>query len=102
MKMKKVLVLMASVSVLASIQAHATCSSAALWAAEAAYGNVPMRTRLKQLTSDTFEVTVGIGNPEDGAHTYQVTFEGPTCDPKKAVVCDETQPENNDPRVCHE
>jgi hypothetical protein len=99
--MKKMMILSALAMVI-SMQAHATCKSAALWAAENAYGNDPMRTETKQLTDDTFQVTVGIGNPEDGAHTYQVTFEGPTCDPTQATVCDRTQPSNNDPRVCHE
>ena len=73
-----------------------------MWAAENAYGNDPKETRVKQLTSDTFQVTVGIGNAEDGAHTFQVTFPENSCDPKNAVVCDKTQPSNNDPRVCHE
>jgi len=94
--------ILSALSMVISMQAHATCGSAALWAAENTYGNDPMRTRVHQLTSDTFEVTVGIGNDEDGAHTYQVTFEGPTCDPKTATVCDKTVPEDNDPRVCHE
>lgn len=99
--MKKIIVLNALLMVVA-FQAHATCKSAALWAAENAYGNDPIKTRTHQLTSDTYEVTVGIGNEEDGAHTYQVTFEGPTCDPTTAVICDMTQTENNDPRVCHQ
>ncbi len=100
--MKKLCMILTVISALSSTQAHATCASAALWAAKNVYGNDPIRTREKQLTKDTFEVTVGIGNVEDGAHTYQVTFEGETCDPKTAIVCDLTQPENNDPRVCHE
>lgn len=99
-KVSFVLIALATFTVAAS--AHATCKSAALWAAENTYGNDPVKTRTHQLTSDTWEVTVGIGNAEDGAHTYQVTFEDGKCDPKSAVVCDETQPSNNDPRVCHE
>jgi hypothetical protein len=99
--MKKMMILSALTMVI-SMQAHATCSSAALWAAENAYGNDPMKTRVKELEPNAFDVTVGIGNPEDGAHTYLVTFEGPTCDPTDATVCDRTQQSNNDPRVCHD
>ena len=100
--MKKSMILAAALAIVSSAQAHATCASAALWAAETAYSNDPMRTEMKQLTFNTFEVAVGIGNPEDGEHVYEVTFEGETCDPRTAVVCDLTQTENNDPRVCHQ
>jgi hypothetical protein len=101
--MKKMIVLSA-LSMIMSAHAYATCANAALWAAGNAYGNDPKRTTTpKQLTSDTWEVTVGIGNHEDGAHTYQVTFASPnSCDPKTAVVCDMTEPSANDPRVCHQ
>jgi hypothetical protein len=100
--MKKLALAFVTMIALSATQAHASCASAALWAAEDVYGNDPMRTRVKQLNENTFRVTVGIGNVEDGAHTYQVTFEEDVCDPKKAVVCDLTQTENNDPRVCHD
>jgi hypothetical protein len=99
--MKKMMILSA-LSMVISMQAHATCGGAALVAAENTYGNDPTRTRVKEVTPDTFEVTVGIGNTEDGAHTYAVKFEGGSCDPKTASVCDKTIPEDNDPSVCHE
>jgi hypothetical protein len=52
-----------------------SCSKAALNAAEDEYGNDPMRTHVKVVEKGKrYEVTVGIGNPEDGAHEYVVTF----------------------------
>lgn len=51
------------------------CTKAALSAAEDEYGNDPMRTHVKVLTKGKrYAVTVGIGNPEDGAHDYYVDF----------------------------
>ncbi len=51
------------------------CTKPALAAAEAEYGNAPDGTKVKVLTkSKKYRVTVGIGNPEDGAHDYYVEF----------------------------
>jgi hypothetical protein len=51
------------------------CAKPALAAAEDAYGNDPMRTKVKALVKGVkYFVTVGIDNPEDGAHDYYVTF----------------------------
>lgn len=100
--MKKTFLMTAFVlSMLFTAQAQASCARAALWAAINVYGNDPMQTRIRQATNDTYFVIVGIGNHEDGAHQYRITFEGPTCDPRTAIVCDLTQPDANDPRVCH-
>ena len=81
--------------------AHASCSSAALWAAENAYGNDPIRTRTETvINGKEYKVTVGIGNDEDGAHTYRVTFKDGSCDPRSAQVCDLTQPGSNGSAGC--
>ena len=75
------------------LQAHATCASAALSVAESAYGNFINRTSLKPVIANKqYLVTVGIGNPEDGPHTFRVTFRDNTCNPKNVQVCDLTQP----------
>jgi hypothetical protein len=51
------------------------CAQKALTAAEKEYDNDPMRTKTIVLTKSVkYVVTVGIGNPEDGAHDYYVTF----------------------------
>lgn len=77
-----VLALIAGIS-----SANATCKSAALWAAESEYGNDPVKTRtVTVVDGEEYEVTVGIGNAEDGAHTYRVTFKDGKCDPKTADV----------------
>lgn len=53
------------------------CRAPALNAAETEYGNDPVRTRTKVVTKGKkYLVTVGIGNPEDGAHDYFVVFAG--------------------------
>lgn len=73
--------------------AHASCSAAALWAAENDYGNDPMKTSTKTLVpGHEYQVSVGRGNAEDGEHVYIVTFTDGTCNPKTASVCDQTQP----------
>jgi hypothetical protein len=89
--MKKIIILSA-LATLVSLQAHATCRSAALWAAENEYGNDPHETRVSEVNDHTFKVTVGIGNDEDGAHTYRVSFQDGSCDPRSASVCDLTEP----------
>lgn len=62
------------------------CAKAALSAAESEYGNDPMRTKIKVLTAGKkYAVTVGIGNPEDGAHDYYVEFAG-ACTSKPKVT----------------
>jgi hypothetical protein len=58
------------------------CSAAALGVAEDEYGNDPMRTDITSRPNQFYVVTVGIGNPEDGAHTYLVKCQGP-----QAVNC---------------
>jgi hypothetical protein len=55
------------------------CRAKALTAAEEAYfgisGNPPHGTRIAVLSFEReYEVTVGIGDPEDGAVNYIVTF----------------------------
>jgi hypothetical protein len=53
------------------------CHKPALDAAESEYGNDPMRTRTKVLIKGKkYIITVGIGNPEDGAHDYLIVFSG--------------------------
>jgi Cu/Zn superoxide dismutase len=67
--------------------AHATCKEAARWAAEKEYGNDPVRTQVRTIEEGKeYLVTVGIGNPEDGAHSYRVYFPGNVCDPRFAEV----------------
>ncbi len=62
------------------------CAKSALSAAEDEYGNDPMRTKIKVLTpAKKYAVTVGIGNPEDGAHDYYVEFSG-SCSSKPTVT----------------
>jgi hypothetical protein len=61
------------------------CSKAALSAAETEYGNSPDGTKVQVLTKGKkYRVTVGIGNPEDGAHDYYVEFSG-DCSSKPKV-----------------
>lgn len=92
--MKKYLGLMALVTLASAASAHATCTSAAVWAAENAYGNDPIRTRTTTVeVGREYKVTVGIGNDEDGPHTYRVIFKDGVCDPKTAEVTDLTQPQ---------
>jgi hypothetical protein len=64
------------------------CAKPALAAAEKEYGNAPDRTAIKALIkSKHYRVTVGIGNPEDGAHDYYVDFpSGCSSTPKVAEV----------------
>jgi hypothetical protein len=51
------------------------CAAKALAAAEKAYGNDPLKTKVKTVSAGKkYVVTVGIGNAEDGAHDYNVTF----------------------------
>ncbi len=76
--------------------AHAqtvTCSAIALSLAENAYGNYFDGTRIKVIAENKqYNVTIGIGNQEDGPHTYRVTFRDSHCNPKNVQVCDLTQP----------
>ena len=82
----KILLILA-VSFLAISSAHAgqtrklaskaTCGSAALSVAEDEYGNDPMDTHVTPKKNQFYVITVGIGNPEDGAHTYLVKCQGP-------------------------
>jgi hypothetical protein len=61
------------------------CRAPALDAAEAEYGNDPEGTSVKTLTKgEKYRVTVGIGNDEDGAHDYYVTFAS-SCSSKPKV-----------------
>src|SRR5262245_12511027 len=63
----------------ASAQAFAAssdpCAAKALSAAEAAYGNDPVRTSVKAVVAGAkYRVRVGIGNAEDGPVDYDVAF----------------------------
>ncbi len=76
--------------------AHAnpqSCAATALTLAENAYGNYIHETRTKVLVPNKqYLVTVGIGNYEDGAHTYRITFRDAYCKPSNVQICDTTQP----------
>lgn len=51
------------------------CRSKALDAAQDAYGNDPFRSTIETVVAgQSYKVTVGYGNPEDGPHLYDVTF----------------------------
>jgi hypothetical protein len=54
-----------------------SCKANALDAAEEEYGNDPDRTEVTTRPNNYFVVTVGIGNPEDGAHNYLVHCPSP-------------------------
>jgi hypothetical protein len=61
------------------------CRSAALGAAEDDYGNAPHKTTVKTVkTGAIYHVAVGIGNPEDGEHDYEIIFSN-GCESKPAV-----------------
>jgi hypothetical protein len=59
-----------------------SCSKNAVQAAEEEYGNEPDHTEVTKRPNNYFVVTVGIGNPEDGAHSYLVHC------PSAAPLCD--------------
>jgi len=64
-----------------------SCASTALKMAEDEYGNDPKECHVTHKNAGVYVVTVGIGNAEDGAHTYKVTFEDPkACDIQTATV----------------
>lgn len=51
------------------------CRSAALSAAEDDYSSNPHQTIVKTVKEGSvYHVAVGIGNPEDGRHDYEVVF----------------------------
>jgi hypothetical protein len=64
------------------------CVAPARNAAEAEYGNDPVRTKVVAVTKGKkYRVTIGIGNAEDGPHDYYVTFpSGCSSKPKVADV----------------
>ncbi|MGZ3691763.1 MAG: hypothetical protein ACXVAX_09675 [Pseudobdellovibrio sp.] len=66
------------------------CRGLALSAAEDAYSNYIHKTIVKTIIPGRqYLVTVGIGNVEDGAHTYRVTFNNGCVDEKSvSQVCD--------------
>jgi hypothetical protein len=86
--MKKRSLVLSAFAIFATIaSASASCKSAALWAAESEYGNDPVRTYTKTIKDgEEYQITVGIGNAEDGAHTYRVSFKNGVCSPKTADV----------------
>ena len=66
--------------------AHDVCREKALNAAENDYGNDPMKTEVQTITKGSeYHVNVGIGNPEDGEHSYLVTFPA-GCDQQATVT----------------
>jgi hypothetical protein len=83
MKMKQVQLFAVVMGLLTSAAAFAYGTPGqALDAAEDAYGNDPMTTKVKTIGFDQasqtvdYHVVVGIGNAEDGAHYYDVKITG--------------------------
>lgn len=76
------------VALMGAASAHATCSSAAVWAAETAYGNDPAGTSKVKVLVEGEKYIVGVGkhNVEDGLHSYLVQFKDGVCNPKTAEV----------------
>jgi len=88
--MKKIILLFVFII---GAQVHASCSSAALTAAQDAYGSYIYDSKIAAVrVNKEYLVTVGIGNVEDGPHIYRVTFVGKYCNPMNAQICDLTQP----------
>ena len=59
-----------------SSRAGGSCSAAALSVAEDEYSNNPDGTHVTPKANQVYVVTVGIGNPEDGARTFLVKCQG--------------------------